>query len=155
MSSLNSCTFTGRVGKDPEKRMTGGGTKIAQFSLAVDGRKRDDDTLWLECVAFGKSAEVIARYCQKGREVAVQGRLNVRKWQGRDGATRTSVELAIAEFALIGSKPQSSGGDGWGNPQQEPEGGWDQAAPSNVPPEQVPDPWNHPEQTQPPASAGW
>lgn len=140
MADLNVWSGTGRLGSDPEKRATGNGTKVAGFSLAVSGRNKDDTT-WLRCSAYGKLAEIIAEYAQKGRQVAISGALQVREWDDRDGNKRTSVEINVSSFCLVGPNPNKSSDDGgWGHDRK------------NGKPSAQEDPWNKP---QGDSSGGW
>jgi len=77
MADLNSFNGTGRLGKDVEIRQAGE-SKVVNFSIAIDGHKKDDTT-WLTCVAWNKQAEFLSNYAQKGSHVRVSGRIQVRE----------------------------------------------------------------------------
>lgn len=102
MADLNSCSFTGRVGGDPDIRISANGTQVANFSLAIQGFKREDTT-WLRCSAFGKTAVIAGDWVKKGSQIAVHGRLSCREWQDRDGMKRESWELSVGDLTLLGS----------------------------------------------------
>ena len=94
----NVCTFTGRLGGDPELRRTNDNV-VCNFSLAVNGLK-DKDALWLRVAAWGKGGEAAAEYLSKGSRVSVTGRLKVREYEHK-GEKRTSVELDAAAFGGV------------------------------------------------------
>ena len=75
---MNCWNGIGRLGADPEKKVTSGGTKVAQFSIAVDAYKKNDPPMWLTCVCYVKTAEIAGLYATKGREVGISGLLNIR-----------------------------------------------------------------------------
>jgi single-strand DNA-binding protein len=129
MATLNLCQFMGRLGKDPEFTMTPSGTPCAKFSLAVDKLGKDKEgnrtkeTLWLNMVAWGKTAEFVEKYASKGSAAYVQGHLDIRGYTDREGIKRQAVELIAEKVQLMESKqhqPTSSsaisssrGGDGF------------------------------------------
>lgn len=122
---MNVWIGIGRLGKDPESRTTTGGTNVASFSIACKNRRRRGDDrdpapTWIDCVSFGKTAEVVSKYATKGREVAVRGRINVRSWDDRDGNKRYKTEVVVDELTLIGPKPEGRGGTQGRGRSQEP-----------------------------------
>lgn len=114
---MNVCTFVGTVGRDPEIK-NAGGTKIANVRLAVKNRKKvdgewKDDTLWLGVTFFGRDADMAERFVQKGSVIGVSGKLNVREYQGKDGTTKTSVEVNASSLdPFIGGKRDGGGSGG-------------------------------------------
>lgn len=117
---MNSCTFTGRLGKDPELRSVGD-RSVCNFSLAVNRRKRDADALWLDVSVWGKQGETVARFLAKGSEAAVTGRIDVREYERRDGGTGFSLTLDATDVSFIGPKADApSGGQGGGSRQAAP-----------------------------------
>lgn len=112
---LNRVVLMGRLTRDPELRRTQSGTAVASFSLAVerdfkDKNSGDKITDFLDVVAWRTTAEFISRYFSKGRMMVVEGRLQTRKWEDRDGNKRTSVEV-IADNCYFGdSKRDDAGG---------------------------------------------
>lgn len=109
MSDLNSCGFTGRVGADPELRTTGGGMHVLNIRFAVGGRKKvgetwQDTTTWLSTTAFGKRAEALANILHKGSRIGVQGRLEVREYEDKNGAKQRSVEVFADDIVLLDGK---------------------------------------------------
>ena len=111
---LNRIIIMGRLGKDPELRHTQQGTPVASFSLAVDRDFKDKGTGervtdWIDVVAWRNTAEFVSRYFAKGRMMVVDGRLQSRKWEDRDGNRRTSIEV-VADSCYFGdSKKEASG----------------------------------------------
>ncbi|MGD1852768.1 MAG: single-stranded DNA-binding protein [Leptolyngbyaceae cyanobacterium] len=111
---MNNVNLLGRFGKDPELRFfegSGGQNAVAKFSLAVDERvKRDGQwvkqPVWVNCEAWGKLAsDVIGKYCQKGTQVAITGKLKVEKWQDRNtGDNRQKMIVNVQGLDLVGSK---------------------------------------------------
>lgn len=107
MASLNSCSFTGRAGRDPELRYTNNGNSIAQFSIAIDGYKRDEKPLWLQVTIWGKQAETAANYVHKGDMVGVSGRLEEERWTDKtSGEERSRIILNAQSLTLLEGKPR-------------------------------------------------
>ncbi len=118
MASVNSCTFIGNLGKDPECREVNGG-KVANISIACtekwknrDGEKQERTT-WVPVVIWGPLADVCERYLRKGSKVYITGKFSVRKFQDRDGNDRWSTEIVLqgpqAQLVMLDGK---QGGDG-------------------------------------------
>ena len=107
---LNSCNFIGRVGKDPELRHTQGGSPVVSFSMACSESWKDkvgqkqEKTEWINCVAWGKLAEIIGEYVNKGDLLFVSGKFTTRKWDDKDGNTRYSSEIVVSEMKMLGGK---------------------------------------------------
>ncbi len=98
--SLNKAMLIGNLGKDPELRMTGGGMPVCQFSIATTERRKDgtsgqwvDQTEWHNVVTFGKTAENCSKYLKKGSQVFIDGRIQTRKWQDKEGKDRYTTEI--------------------------------------------------------------
>jgi single stranded DNA-binding protein len=98
MASLNACSFTGNLTKDAESRMVGE-TEVATFSIAVNGAREKDETMFLNCDLWrpGKVGE----YLTRGKTVAVSGRLKCRRYE-KDGQKREAWSLEVKELALLG-----------------------------------------------------
>ena len=114
---LNHITIMGRMTKDPELRHTGSGTAVASFTLAVDrdfgkNENGEKETDFIECVAWRSTADFVSKYFTKGRMAVVSGRLQVRKWQNKEGENRYSTEV-VAENVYFGDskKEETSGGN--------------------------------------------
>ena len=110
---INKTIHIGNLGRDPEVRTTNSGSSVCNFSIACNERRKDrdgnwtDHTEWINVVTFGKTAENVGRFLTKGRQVYVEGRLQTRKWQDRDGNDRWSTEVVAEKVQFLGSK----GGD--------------------------------------------
>jgi single-strand DNA-binding protein len=108
MASLNVCTFTGRAGRDPEVRYFESGKMVAEFSIAVDGWKRDEKPLWLNLKIWGKIADVAANYVRKGSMIAVSGKLENETWADKgSGEERSKIVLNVKDLTLLDSKKDS------------------------------------------------
>ena len=121
---LNKIIIMGRLTRDPELRHTQSGTAVASFSLAVDRDFKDKttgekSTDFIDVVAWRNSAEFVSRYFTKGRMAVVEGRLQIRPWQDRDGNKRRSAEVVADNVYFGDSKRDGDGGGGYqgGYPQ--------------------------------------
>lgn len=108
MAGINKCLILGRLGRDPELKTSQSGTEVCRFSLAVSEKYNGEErTEWFNCVAFGKIAEVAAKYLSKGDHAFIEGRIQTRKWQGKDGTDRTATEIIVASLTLLGGGKSS------------------------------------------------
>jgi len=104
MASINSVVLIGRLTRDVELRITPSGVSVAKITLAVDrvpGRDGSKETDFIDCVLFGKTAEVTSDYCGKGKLVGVQGRIQVRNWEANDGSKHKSVEVICDNIQFL------------------------------------------------------
>jgi len=98
---LNSCSFIGNLGRDPEVKSTQRGDKVANLSIGCTEKWKDRDgnrqerTTWVPVVIWGALADVAERYLRKGSKVYVSGKFSVRKWQDRDGQDRYATEIIL------------------------------------------------------------
>ncbi len=115
MASVNKVILLGRLGKDPEIRYSQSGTAFANFSIATDYKAKDKDpvTEWHACVAAGRTAEICGEYLKKGSQVYVEGRLQTRDWEDKDGNKRRTTEVWINQLVMLGSK--NGGGQAQGS----------------------------------------
>lgn len=97
----NVTVLSGRSTKDVELKTTTSGTSLATISLAVNHGK--EEASFFDVVCFGKTAENVAKYVQKGRQVIVTGRLQRRKWQTKEGENRYAVEIIANQVQFVGS----------------------------------------------------
>jgi len=110
---MNKTILCGRLGADPELRMTPDGTPVANFRIATEEVWKDKQgnrqsrTEWHRLVAWGPLAESVGNYTYKGREVLVVGRLKTRQWEDRDGIKRYTTEVHVRELELIGPRDKS------------------------------------------------
>jgi single-strand DNA-binding protein len=113
MSSLNSCSFIGRVGKDVDSKTLDNGKVMASFSLAVSESYKDksgekvENTTWVNCVSFGKLAEIIDAYVQKGDLLYVCGKMSNRTYE-KDGVTKYFTEIVLADMKMLGGNKKKS-----------------------------------------------
>jgi single-strand DNA-binding protein len=104
----------GRLGRDPETRFTSGGQAVANFSLATDGSYKDKNgerqkhTEWHKIVVWGKQAEIAQQYLKKGSLVFIEGRIQSREWEDKQGQKRTAVEIVCDNFQMLDSKGASA-----------------------------------------------
>ena len=145
---LNKIFIMGRLTRDPELRRTQSGTPVTSFSLAVDrdfkSQSGEKETDFIDVVAWRQTAEFVARYFTKGRMAVVEGRLQIRDWQDRDGNKRRSAEV-VADNVYFGDSrrdgeggytpaPQAGRSSGYGAPagnnSYPPSGGGYTAAPA-------------------------
>ena len=98
---LNHITIMGRLTKDVELRRTNTGTAVASFTLAVDRDFGEKETDFIEVVAWKNTAEFVSKYFGKGRMAVVSGRLQIRKWQDKDGKKRSTAEV-VADNVYFG-----------------------------------------------------
>jgi single-strand DNA-binding protein len=118
--SINRVVLVGRLTRDPELRNTTTGKQVVNFGLAVDDPFNKEHTNFFNVSAWGSSADFVAKYLTKGRLVAVDGRLNQRKYTTQDGQERNVVEV-VADRVQGLDRPKDDGGGG-GGAQQEPVG---------------------------------
>ena len=117
MASLNKVMIIGNLGGDPEMRFTASGQAVANFNVACNRRytTRDGDqreeTEWVRVVCWARLAEIAGQYLSKGRQVYVEGRLQTRQWEDRDGNTRYTTEVVAREMQMLGSRSGGGGGD--------------------------------------------
>lgn len=110
---FNKVILMGNLTRDPETRNTPNGQSVTNFGLAVNRTWRDqngntqENVSFIDCVAWGKTGEIIAQYVQKGRPILVSGRLDQRSWD-QDGQKRSKVEVVVEDFNFVGG----AGGDG-------------------------------------------
>jgi single-strand DNA-binding protein len=108
MASVNKVILVGNLGRDPEVRFTSGGTPVANFTMATTERWTDpsgekkERTEWHRIVLWGKQAEVLREYLRKGRQVYVEGSLQTREWNDRDGNKRQTTEVRAQRVQLLG-----------------------------------------------------
>lgn len=121
---LNRWTGIGHLGQDPELRSTGGGQSVASLRLATTDRYKDkegkwiDRTEWHSVVVWGRTAENVAKFCKKGKQIYVEGRLATRKWQDKEGKDRYTTEIVADSVQFLGGAGGQSEGGGYGGGQQ-------------------------------------
>ena len=105
---MNKVILIGRLTKDPELRFAAGsGTAVSRFTVAVNRQFKRDETDFINCVAFGKTAETISQYLSKGRQIALTGSIRTGSYDAQDGTKRYTTDVAVDSFEFIGSKDSS------------------------------------------------
>jgi single-strand DNA-binding protein len=112
---INRVVLIGRLTRDPEVRTTTTGAKVAEFSLAVDKRNKDEGANFFRIKAWGNQAEYVSNYLTKGRLVAIDGRLDWRKWQDKEGQNRETIEVVAESVQGLDRPRDDAGGGGGGN----------------------------------------
>ena len=101
---MNKVVLVGRLIKDPELRYAAGnGTAISRFTVAVNRQFKKDEADFIGCVAFGKTAETIAQYLTKGRQIAISGNIRTGSYDAQDGTKRYTTDVVVESFDFIGS----------------------------------------------------
>ena len=113
-NDINRVILIGRLTKDPELKYTQNGSSVANFTIAngrtytVSGDKKEY-TSFFNCIAWSKLGETIAQYCKKGQRVGLEGRLQQRTWDDKDGNKRSAVEVVVDTFQFLDAKKNGDG----------------------------------------------
>ena len=114
--SDNKAILVGRLGKDPETRYTSGGQAVCNFTLATDetykdrAGERQKRTEWHRIVVWAKQAETAQKYLHKGSLVYVEGRIQTRQWDDKEGQKRSTTEIVATNFRMLGGRGDNAGG---------------------------------------------
>lgn len=115
---LNKVMIIGQIGHDPDMRYTPSGKPVTSFSVTVtrtwvtaEGERREA-TEWFNVVAWGNLAEICKQYLVKGQQVYVEGRLQTRRWDDKEGQKHTSVEIVANEMMMLGDRRDSNNNHG-------------------------------------------
>jgi single-strand DNA-binding protein len=127
MPNLNRVMLMGNLTRDIELKTIGSGTSVARIGLAInrnwttpDGEKKEEVT-FVDCEAWGKQAEVMAKFLSKGRPVYIEGRLKLDQWQDKEsGANRSAMRVVVEGFQFIDSKGGGGGGGGGSDGDERP-----------------------------------
>jgi single-strand DNA-binding protein len=129
MASFNQATLLGNVTRDPEQRFLPNQTAVTEFGIACNRKWKDatgaerEEVMFIDCTAFGKPAEILSQYVQKGHLLFVQGRIVLDQWEDKNGGgKRSKHKLVVENFQLM---PRRDGGEG-------APGGQQQAAPTRT-----------------------
>jgi single-strand DNA-binding protein len=129
MASFNRVLLLGNLTRDPQLKYLPSQTPVAEFGLACNRKFKTaqgedrEEVLFVDCSAFGRQAEVINQYCQKGRPLFVEGRLKLDTWEDKNGGgKRSKLTVVVENFQLLGSRDGGQGGGGGGG------GGFDSQA---------------------------
>lgn len=135
--SVNKVILVGRLGRDPETRYTGSGQAVANFSVATDESYKDRNgerqkrTEWHKIVVWGKQAEIAQQYLKKGSLIFIEGRIQSREWQDKEGQKRTSFEIVANNFRMLGGRAEgAAAGAGAGGGSTRGGDDLDQSAPA-------------------------
>ena len=110
----NKVTLIGNLGMDPDFKETEGGHKLAKASIATHESYKNangekvTETMWHNLVAWGKTAEIMSKYLQKGSEVVVEGKLINRNYTDKAGVKKYITEVQVSDFVMVGSKKQAA-----------------------------------------------
>jgi single-strand DNA-binding protein len=112
MAGINKVILIGNLGKDPELRYTPAGQAVASFSLATSEKWKDksgvvqDKTEWHNIILWGRQAELAKEYLAKGRQVYLEGRIQTRSWDDKDGNKRYTTEIVVQRMQFLGGREQ-------------------------------------------------
>ena len=125
MASVNKVILVGNLGRDPETRYMPEGGAVTNISIATTDAWKDkngekqEKTEWHRVAFFGKLAEIAGEYLKKGSQVYVEGRLQTRKWQDKDGQDRYTTEIVADRMQMLGSRQGMGGGEREGGGDRE------------------------------------
>ena len=119
MAGINKVIIMGYLGRNPELAYTQGGTAITSLAVATSRKKQDGEeiTAWHRCTAWGRTAEIIAQYFEKGQMIYIEGELVYGQYE-KDGQKHYTTEISVKEFAFCGAGTGSARNDGQGQPSQ-------------------------------------
>ena len=137
---INKVILVGNLGADPETRYMPSGSAVTNLSVATSESWKDkqtgeqkERTEWHKVAMFNRLAEIAAEYLRKGSQVYIEGKLQTRKWQDRDGNDRWTTEIRANEMQMLGGRGGSGGGGSFGGAPPQQGGG------SSTPPKSAPD----------------
>jgi len=111
-NDLNRVVLIGRLTKDPELKSVGSGSTLCRFSIAnnrsyTTGGDKREEVNFFNCTAWGKQAEILSQYARKGKQLAIEGRLQQRSWEGQDGKKQSAVDIVVENFQFLGARDDS------------------------------------------------
>jgi single-strand DNA-binding protein len=136
---VNRVLLIGRLGKDPEVRYTPDGMMVTNFTMATDEQRKDKNgqkiqrTEWHRIVTFGKLAEICSTYLSKGKLIFIEGRIQTRSWEDKDGNKRSTTEIIAANMQMLDSKGMTKSQDTADDNQFQQYSGVDQIPEEDVP----------------------
>ncbi|MFH0974754.1 MAG: single-stranded DNA-binding protein [Spirochaetota bacterium] len=110
---LNRITLIGRLTRDPELKYIQSGTAVANFSIAnnriytTNNGEKKEEVSYFDCIAWGKLGEIVSEYCQKGRRIAIEGRLQQRRWDDQEGNKKSKIEIVTDNVQFLDGKSAS------------------------------------------------
>ena len=137
--TVNKVILVGRLGRDPETRYMPSGEAVTNFSIATEERWKDKSgqsqtrTEWHNITLFGKLGEIASQYLHKGGQVFIEGRIQSRKYSGKDGIERTAYDIIGNEMKMLGNR--NDGSDSGNNNAAPPTSNLPPAAPRRQPPQ--------------------
>jgi single-strand DNA-binding protein len=139
-NGLNKAILIGNLGRDPEMRYTQSGVAVANFNIATsetwtnkEGEK-ETRTEWHRIVAFGKLGEICGEYLAKGRQVYIEGRIQTRDWEDKEGIKRYTTEIVANQMIMLGSRDSAVATDSFGGPPSaEPDSSLSQTPDDDIP----------------------
>jgi single-strand DNA-binding protein len=136
--SVNKVILVGRLGQNPEVRYTPSGAAVANFSVATNeswtdkSGQKQERTEWHRVVVWGKLAELCNQYLSKGRQCYVEGRLQTRQWQDKDGQTKYTTEVQAQTIQFLGAGAQAGAGAGAGESSNFGDAGYNRGGNANA-----------------------
>ncbi|MEN6317394.1 MAG: single-stranded DNA-binding protein [Syntrophaceae bacterium] len=136
---VNRVLLIGRLGKDPEVRYTPDGMMVTNFTMATDEQRKDKNgqkiqrTEWHRIVTFGKLAEICSTYLSKGKLIFIEGRIQTRSWEDKDGNKRSTTEIIANNMQMLDSKGMTKSQDTADDNQFQQYSGVDQVPEEDVP----------------------
>lgn len=120
--SVNKAILVGRLGVDPELRTTGSGTTVVNIRMATSDRRKEGDqwvdhTEWHNVTVWGRTAENVAKFCSKGKEIYVEGKIQTRKYTDKQGVDRYSTEIVADNIRFLGGKNDNAQSKSFGSSQ--------------------------------------
>jgi single-strand DNA-binding protein len=139
MASFNKIIIMGNLTRDPQLSYLPSQTPVVEFGLAAnhkykgsDGQMRED-VCFVDCRCYGPRAETISKYCQKGRPLMVEGRLQFDQWEAQDGSKRSKHRIFVENFTFVDSRGGGSTGGGGESPAGPPTGENNYSADNDMP----------------------
>jgi single-strand DNA-binding protein len=127
--SVNKAILVGRLGRDPETKYTASGQAVSNFSLATDETYKDKNgerqkkTEWHRIVVWGKQAEIAQQYLKKGSLIYLEGRIQTREWQDKENQKRSTTEINVSNFRMLGGRAEGASASGGGGRDTSHSGG--------------------------------
>lgn len=120
--SINKVLITGNLTRDPELRETPSGFQVLNFGVAVNDRRKNNQTgqwedyaNWVDCTMFGNRAASVARFLAKGSKVAIEGKLRWSQWETQDGGKRSKLEVVVDELEFMSRNENGPQGQAYGH----------------------------------------
>ena len=120
MAALNKVSIIGYLGAAPELKQLNAGNSVVNFSLGINKKWKDksgeaqEKTEWVKIVAFGKKAEVLAKYLDKGSLIYIEGEIQTRSWEDNDGNKKYATEILVGDFQFLGGVNKKDDSDPFG-----------------------------------------